>query len=84
MEEQNIDGFFRELSTMNFYDNSKMTNEELFQTGIFPIEWMSFVFLLEPITYANGSSLKDDPAITYGIVFSNFHLQGNLHFQRGN
>ena len=26
---------------------------------------------MEPITYANGSTLED-PAITYGIVFSNF------------
>ena len=32
-------------------------------------------FLLEPITYANGSNLED-PAITYGIVFSNFCKKG--------
>jgi phytoene dehydrogenase-like protein len=30
---------------------------------------------MEPIAYANGSTL-DDPAITYGIVFSNFMSKG--------
>jgi phytoene dehydrogenase-like protein len=38
--------------------------------------------LLEPIAYANGSSL-DDPAITYGIVFSNFMSKGVFIFQGG-
>jgi all-trans-retinol 13,14-reductase len=32
--------------------------------------------LMEPIAYANGSTL-DDPAITYGIVFSNFMGSGS-------
>ena len=38
--------------------------------------------LMEPITYANGSTLED-PAITYGIVFSNFMSQGVYTFQGG-
>lgn len=37
---------------------------------------------MEPITYANGSTL-DDPAITYGIVFSNFMSKGVYTFQGG-
>jgi phytoene dehydrogenase-like protein len=37
---------------------------------------------MEPITYANGSSL-DDPAITYGIVFSNFMNKGVFTFEGG-
>jgi len=37
---------------------------------------------MEPIAYANGSSL-DDPAITYGIVFSNFMSKGVYTFQGG-
>jgi phytoene dehydrogenase-like protein len=37
---------------------------------------------MEPITYANGSSLQD-PAITYGIVFSNFMNKGVFTFQGG-
>ena len=39
-------------------------------------------FLLEPIVYANGSNLED-PAITYGIVFSNFMSKGVFTFQGG-
>ena len=38
--------------------------------------------LMEPIAYANGSTL-DDPAITYGIVFSNFMSKGVYTFQGG-
>jgi len=37
---------------------------------------------MEPIAYANGSTL-DDPAITYGIVFSNFMSKGVYIFQGG-
>ena len=38
--------------------------------------------LMEPITYANGSTLED-PAITYGIVFSNFMHKGVFTFEGG-
>jgi len=38
--------------------------------------------LLEPIAYANGSTLED-PAITFGIVFSNFMSKGVFIFQGG-
>ncbi len=38
--------------------------------------------LLEPIAYANGSTL-DDPAITFGIVFSNFMSKGVFTFRGG-
>jgi phytoene dehydrogenase-like protein len=38
--------------------------------------------LMEPIAYANGSTL-DDPAITYGIVFSNFMGSGVFTFRGG-
>jgi phytoene dehydrogenase-like protein len=38
--------------------------------------------LMEPITYANGSTL-DDPAISYGIVFSNFMSKGVYTVQGG-
>ena len=37
---------------------------------------------MEPITYANGSTLRD-PAITYGIVFSNFMGAGVYTFSGG-
>ena len=37
---------------------------------------------MEPIAYANGSTLED-PAITYGIVFSNFMGSGVYTFRGG-
>jgi phytoene dehydrogenase-like protein len=37
---------------------------------------------MEPITYANGSTLED-PALSYGIVFSNFMSKGVYTFQGG-
>jgi phytoene dehydrogenase-like protein len=37
---------------------------------------------MEPIVYANGSTL-DDPAISYGIVFSNFMKKGVYTFTGG-
>ena len=37
---------------------------------------------MEPITYANGSTLED-PAMSYGIVFSNFMSKGVYTFQGG-
>ena len=37
---------------------------------------------MEPISYANGSTL-DEPAITYGIVFSNFMNRGVFTFEGG-
>jgi phytoene dehydrogenase-like protein len=37
---------------------------------------------MEPITYANGSTLED-PAITYGIVFSNFMAKGVYIYEGG-
>ncbi len=79
--EATVQGFFNELATMNFYDNSSMTNGELFEK-YFPGRNDITRFLLEPIVYANGSNLED-PAISYGIVFSNFMSKGVYIFQGG-
>ncbi len=76
-----VQAFFDELAKMNFYDNSKMTNGELFEK-FFPGRNDITRFLLEPIVYANGSNLED-PAISYGIVFSNFMSKGVYIFQGG-
>lgn len=76
-----VEGFFNELSAMNFYDNSQMSNRELFEKH-FPNRSDIMRFLLEPIVYANGSNLED-PAISYGIVFSNFMSKGVYIFQGG-
>jgi phytoene dehydrogenase-like protein len=76
-----VDSFFAHLAAMNFYDENKMTNGELFEK-FFPGRPDITRFLLEPITYANGSTLED-PAITYGIVFSNFMNKGVYTFCGG-
>lgn len=79
--EETVQAFFLELANMNFYDNSQMTNGELFNK-YFPGRSDITRFLLEPIVYANGSNLED-PAISYGIVFSNFMSKGVYIFQGG-
>ncbi len=76
-----VNGFFTHLAQMNFFDNSQMTNGELFEK-FFPGRNDVVRFLMEPITYANGSTLED-PAITYGIVFSNFMSKGVYTFRGG-
>ena len=78
---ETVEAFFNHLANMNFYDDSKMTNGELFEK-FFPGRSDVVRFLMEAITYANGSTL-DDPAITYGIVFSNFMSKGVYTFQGG-
>jgi len=76
-----IDDFFNTVSAMNFYDDRSMTTRELFEK-FFPGRGDVHRLLMEPITYANGSTL-DDPAITYGIVFSNFMNKGVFTFEGG-
>ncbi len=76
-----INKFFETVSGMNFYDDRTMTTRELFEK-FFPGRTDIHRLLMEPITYANGSTL-DDPAITYGIVFSNFMNKGVYTFEGG-
>jgi len=76
-----IDDFFATVAGMNFYDDRTMTTRELFHR-FFPGRSDVHRLLMEPITYANGSTL-DDPAITYGIVFSNFMDRGVFTFSGG-
>ncbi len=72
--QENVEGFFNTARDMNFYDDQTMTTRELFEK-FFPGHDDVVRMLMEPITYANGSTL-DDPAISYGIVFSNFMSKG--------
>ena len=66
---------------MNFYDDQQTTTRELFDK-FFPGREDVIRLLMEPITYANGSTLED-PAITYGIVFSNFMSKGVYTYEGG-
>lgn len=76
-----VDEFFDTARKMNFYDDQSTTTRQLFDR-FFPGRSDVVRLLMEPITYANGSTL-DDPAITYGIVFSNFMSKGVFTFQGG-
>ena len=76
-----VESFFEDLRAMNFYDQSEMTTGEMFEK-YFPGRNDVVRFLMEPITYANGST-PDDPAISYGIVFSNFMSKGCYIYQGG-
>jgi phytoene dehydrogenase-like protein len=71
---QNIEDFFNTARGMNFYDDQSMTTRQ-FLEKFFPGHDEVIRLLMEPIAYANGSTL-DDPAISYGIVFSNFMSKG--------
>jgi len=76
-----IKQFFDAARGMNFYDDQTTTTRELFER-FFPGREDVVRLLMEPIVYANGSTLED-PAITYGIVFSNFMSKGVYIFQGG-
>lgn len=76
-----IDAFFQAARKMNFYDDQSTTVGE-FLEQYFPGRDDVVRLLMEPITYANGSTLED-PAITYGIVFSNFMSKGVFTFRGG-
>ena len=81
VEPQKVNDFFDTARSMNFYDDQSRTTRDLFDE-YFPGREDVIRLLMEPITYANGSTLED-PAITYGIVFSNFMSKGVFVFQGG-
>jgi phytoene dehydrogenase-like protein len=76
-----VDAFFDAARNMNFYDDQATTTGQLFER-FFPGRGDVVRLLMEPITYANGSTLED-PALTYGIVFSNFMSKGVYTFRGG-
>ena len=75
------DAFFHTVRTMNYYDDQSERTRALFER-FFPGRLDVWRLLMEPITYANGSTL-DEPAISYGIVFGNFMSKGVYTFQGG-
>ncbi|RIK75139.1 MAG: phytoene dehydrogenase [Planctomycetota bacterium] len=81
IQPQVVNEFFDAARGMNFYDDQQATTRELFDR-FFPGREDVIRLLMEPITYANGSTLED-PAISYGIVFSNFMSKGVFTFQGG-
>jgi len=78
---ESVTGFFDKARSMSHYDSDNLTARQLFEE-FFPGRMDVVRLLMEPITYANGSTL-DDPALTYGIVFSNFMSKGVYTFRGG-
>jgi len=76
-----VEKFYEHLRAMNFYDDNRETTGGMIER-FFPGRDDVKRLLMEPIAYANGSPL-DDPAITYGIVFSNFMGAGVYTFRGG-
>ncbi len=78
---ETVEAFFDAAREMTFCDDQSATTGQLFER-FFPGRPDVVRLLMEPITYANGSTLED-PALTYGIVFSNFMSQGVYTFRCG-
>jgi all-trans-retinol 13,14-reductase len=76
-----VESFYDHLRSMNYYDNNPETTGEMLNR-FFPGRPDVHRLLMEPISYANGSNF-DDPAITFGIVFSNFMGAGVYTFRGG-
>ena len=81
VEPTTIDAFFETARGMTAQNDVAMTTRQLF-AKYFPGRTDIVRLLMEPITYANGSTL-DEPALTYGIVFSNFMSKGVYTFSGG-
>lgn len=79
--QERVEAFFEHLRQMNYYDRDDRTTKEMFEE-FFPGRNDVHRLLMEPIAYANGSTWND-PAITYGIVFSNFMSKGVYIYQGG-
>jgi phytoene dehydrogenase-like protein len=71
--------FFEKIRTTQFFDDPALTTGKVFET-FFPGRNDIHRFLMEPITYANGSTLED-PFLTYCIVFGNFMKDGVFTFK---
>jgi phytoene dehydrogenase-like protein len=78
---ERVQAFFAAVAGMNYYDDQSESTAQFFNR-FFPGRSDVWRFLMEPITYANGSTL-DEPAISYGIVFGNFMSKGVYTFLGG-
>ena len=78
---EKVDDFFEHVRSMDYFMPDGRTIGDLFEQ-FFPGRDDVKRLLLEPIAFANGSTLKD-PAIAYGIVFANFMRKGIYTFKGG-
>jgi len=78
---ERIEEFYDHLKNMDYFAKDGRTIGDLLEE-FFPGRDDVKRLLLEPISYANGSSFLD-PAIAYGIVFTNFMRKGIYTFKDG-
>ncbi len=76
-----VEEFYDHLRSMDYFAKDGRTIGDLLEE-FFPGRDDVKRLLLEPISYANGSSFMD-PAIAYGIVFTNFMRKGIYTFKDG-
>lgn len=76
-----VAAFYADLAQMSYFDEDPRTTGDVLEE-YFPGRNDVHRLLLEPISYANGAHL-DDPAISFGIVFSNFMSKGVFTFTGG-
>lgn len=76
-----VEEFYDHLKKMDYFAQDGRTIGDLLEE-FFPGRDDVKRLLLEPISYANGSSFMD-PAIAYGIVFTNFMRKGIYTFKDG-
>jgi phytoene dehydrogenase-like protein len=78
---ERVEEFYDHLRKMDYFAQDGRTIGDLLEE-FFPGRDDVKRLLLEPISYANGSSFMD-PAIAYGIVFTNFMRKGIYTFKDG-
>ena len=78
---ERVEEFYDHLRKMDYFEKDGRTIGDLLEE-FFPGRDDVKRLLLEPISYANGSSFLD-PAIAYGIVFTNFMRKGIYTFKDG-
>ena len=81
LDRAHVEAFYDHLRKMEYYNNDGTTTGQMLEK-FFPGRNDVHRAFMEPITYANGSTLHE-PAITYGIVFSNFMSKGVFTFSGG-
>ena len=81
LAKNHVEEFYDHLKKMDYFAKDGRTIGDLLEE-FFPGRDDVKRLLLEPISYANGSSFMD-PAIAYGIVFTNFMRKGIYTFKDG-
>jgi len=76
-----VEAFFTEARSLSHVDGSGYTTGQLIDKH-FPNRRDILRLLLETVTYATGTNMED-PAMCYGIVFSNFMKDGTYTYKGG-